>query len=174
MQRSTTRPEPLEGKDLQEEPGHDERAAVPGQRAERAEQHLEQPRVRLALEPELVGDLQHRHGLGEPVEVFADRAEVIEGLGLVDDVQLAAPLVELELEVGGRLEPGAEAALGLADALRHRSHLPVVRGEDADDPVGLAELVGAEHDALCPVQAHRLHRTDGRVTRCGGRWRRRP
>ena len=120
--------EPLEGEDLQEEARHDERAAVAGQRAERTEQHLEQPGVRLALEPELVGGLQHRHGVGEPVEVLADRPEVVERLGLVDDVQLAAPLVELELEVGRRLEPGAEAALGLADALRHRSHLPVVRG----------------------------------------------
>ena len=129
---------------------------MPGQRAQRAEEHLEEPRVRLALEAELVGRLEHRHGVGEAVEVVADGPEVVERLGLVDDVQLAAPLVELQLQVGGRLEPGAEAALGLADALGDRPHLAVVRGEDADDAVGLAELVGAEHDALVPVQAHRL------------------
>ena len=120
--------EPLEGEHLQEEAGHDERPAVPGERAEGAEQHLEQPGVRLALEPELVGDLEHRHRVGEPVEVLADRAEVVDRLGLVDDVQLAAPLVELELQVGGRLEPGTEAALGLAHALGDRPHLAVVRG----------------------------------------------
>ena len=113
-------------------------------------------RVRLALEPELVGGLEHRHGMGEPVEVLPDRPEVVDRLGLIDDVQLAAALVELELQVGGRLEPGAEAALGLAHALGHRPHLAVVAGEHADDAVGLAELVGAEHDALVPVQAHRL------------------
>ena len=161
------RAEALEREHLQEEARHDERPAVPGQRPQRAEQHLEELRVRLALQPELVGRLQHRHRARQAVEVVADRPEVVDRLGLVDDVELAATLVELQLQVGGRLEAGAEAALRLADALGDRPHLAVAPGEDADDAVGLAELVGPEHDALVPVQAHRRDAT-GRPRRSGG------
>src|SRR5690606_5986207 len=69
-------------------------------------------------------------------------------------VEVAAALVEEQLEVGGGLEPSAEAALGLADALRHGPDLAVAASEDADDPVGLTELVGSQHDPLVSVQAH--------------------
>ena len=51
-----------------------------------------------------------------------------------------------------RLEPGSELRLGLADPLGHRSDLAVVLGHDHDDPVGLAQLVGAQHDPDIAIQ----------------------
>ena len=57
--------------------------------------------------------------------------------------------------MAGRLEPAAEAALGLADALGHRSHLAVALGQQHDDPVGLTQLDGAQHHPLVAVEGHR-------------------
>ena len=68
------------------------------------------------------------------------------------------PGVELQVDVAERLEPGAELALGAPHALGHRADLAVPPGEHGDDPVGLAELLGAQDDALVPVQ-----RTFGRA-----------
>ena len=74
---------PSSASTFKKKPGHHERTAVARQRAQRAEQHLVQPRVRLALQAELVDRLEHGHGAGEAVEVVADRAEVVDRLGLV-------------------------------------------------------------------------------------------
>ena len=82
----------------------------------------------LALQGQLVGRLEHRHGPAQPVEVVAERAEVVERLGLGHDVELAAALVEQQLDVAGGLEPAAEAALRLAHALGDGPHLAVARG----------------------------------------------
>ena len=82
---------------------------------------------------------------------LADRAEVVDRLGLGDDVELAA-LVEQQRDVAHRLEAAAEPALGLAHALGHGPHLAVAGGEQHDDAVGLAQLVGAQHDARVAVE----------------------
>ena len=56
--------------------------------------------------------------------------------------------------MGEGLEPRAEAARGLADALRHRPDLARALGHDGDDLVGFAELVRAQDDALLFVRRH--------------------
>ena len=85
--------------------------------------------------------------------MLAQRPVGVDGLHLGDDVELAAP-VALQRDVAGGLQPSAEAAPRLAHALRHRPHLAVTLGEEADDPVGLPQLDRAQHDPLVPVQVH--------------------
>jgi hypothetical protein len=53
-----------------------------------------------------------------------------------------------------RLQPGPEPAGGAADALRDGAHPAVLTGEQRHDPVGLAQLLSAQHHALVPVEAH--------------------
>ena len=57
--------------------------------------------------------------------------------------------------VAERLEPAPVATLGLAHPLRHRSDLAVGLSDDADDPVGFAQLDRAHHDAAVAVESHR-------------------
>ena len=84
--------------------------------------------------------------------MLPQRAVGVDGLHLGDDVELTTP-VALQRDVAGRLEPTAEPAPRLADALGHRPHLAVTLGEEGDDPVGLPQLDRAQHDPLVPVQA---------------------
>src|SRR5690606_31970000 len=77
----------------------------------------------------------------------------VQGLRLGDHVERPAG-VELQVDVGERLEPRAEARGGPADALGHAPDLPGALGEDRDDAVGLPQLLGAQHHALIPVEAH--------------------
>jgi hypothetical protein len=91
--------------------------------------------------------------VAEQVEVVPQGAEVVDRLGLRDDVQLAA-LVEQQPDVARRLQAAAEPALRLADALGHGAHLAPPAREEDHDAVGLAELVGAQHDALVVVEGH--------------------
>src|SRR5207245_7030247 len=103
---------------------------------------------------------------GQAVEVFADGAEVVDGLGLRDDVELAS-LVEQQRHVHRGLEPGTEAALRLAHTFGDGAHLAAALGDERDDPIGLAEPDRAQHDALVAVEAHaatrRSRRSDGRA-----------
>src|SRR5690606_8345566 len=85
-----------------------------------------------------------------------------------DDVELP-PLVEQQLDVAGRLEPGAEPALGLAHALGHGPDLAVVAGQQRDDAVGLAQLVRPEHDPLVVVERHGAFLTPRVRLRTAGR-----
>ena len=117
------------------------------------DEHAVERGVGLALLGDLVDGLEHRHRVGEAAVVLAQRAVGVDGLDLGDDVELAAP-VALQRDVARRLEPGPEAAPGLAHALGHRPDLAVSLGEDGDDPVGLPELDRAQHDPLVPVQVH--------------------
>ena len=61
-----------------------------------------------------------------------------ERLGARDRQQVAAALVEHEVEAEERLQPAAEARLGLAHALGDRAHPPAMRGIEVEDPVRLA------------------------------------
>ena len=62
--------------------------------------------------------------------------------------------------MAGRLEPGAERLLVLRTPLATARTLPWPRVQQHDDAVGLAQLVGAQHDPVVAVQrppaAHRL------------------
>ena len=147
------RAHPVGGQQLEEEGGDDQAAAGAGQRAQTAEQQLVEPGVGLLLLADLVGRLQHDLGARQPVQVVADGPEVVDRLGLGDDVQLPA-LVELEGDVAARLQAGSEAALGLADALGDGPDLAVTAGHEHDDAVRLPQLVGAQHDAVLAVEAH--------------------
>ena len=88
------------------------------------------------------------------VQVLAHRAERVHDLDLVDDVELAAPLPEEQVDVGERLEPRAELRRGLAHALGHGAHLAVALGQEDDDAVGLAQAVAAQDDALVTKETH--------------------
>ena len=67
------------------------------------------------------------------------------------------PVVELQVDVAERLQPGAEPGLGPAHALGDRADPAVAPGQQRDDPVGLAELLHPEHDRLVPVQGQETH-----------------
>src|SRR2546425_1114742 len=89
----------------------------------------------------------------EAVEVLANGAELLDRLGLGDDVELA-PLVQEKRDMAYGLQPGAELALGLAHALGDGAHLSPARREQGDDPVGLPQPDRAEHNPRLAVQAH--------------------
>ena len=81
---------PLEAEQLPEERRHHQRRPLDLQGSQRPEQHLEQAGVGLPLLGHLVHDLEHGHGIAEPVEVLPDGPEHVDGLGLGDGVELAA------------------------------------------------------------------------------------
>lgn len=74
---------------------------------------------------------------------------------LRDDIEVAAR-IEMDVDVGERFEASTELGPGAAHPLGHRAHEPVVGGQQRDDPIGLAELVLAQHDSLITVEPHRV------------------
>ena len=101
------------------------------------------------------GGLEHRARARVAAVVTDDvGGERIDGLDLGDDVEIPA-WMQLNIDVRERLQSGPELAAGTPHALGHRAHQPVVAGEQGDDPVGLAELVLAQHHRSVPVQPHR-------------------
>ena len=72
----------------------------------------------------------------------------VDRLGARDREQLAAALVEHEVEAEERLEPAAEAAARAPHALGDRADPAAVRGVEVQDPVGLAVADRAQHDRL--------------------------
>src|SRR6478752_3558510 len=109
---------------------------------------------------EPLGGLQHR-GAGGVAGVVGDDAAAVGGdrlaLGAQRQAaadQLAAAREELHVHVGEGLQTGPELRLGAAHPARHGTHPPVAAGQDRDDPVGLAQLLRAQHDAVVPEQAH--------------------
>ena len=103
----------------------------------------------------MVDGLEHGDGLGEGAVALPQLPVGVDGLHLGDDVEVAA-LVELEVQVRGRFQPGSEAALGLADALGHGPDLAPPLGEERDDAVGLPQLHAAEDDAPVPIEPRHL------------------
>ena len=151
-------PQALGGEQLPVERRHDERRRALGDRAQHADQHPVERRVRLTLERQLVDGLEHGHALRGPVEVGQQRRQRLDRLGLADDVELPPP-VQQQADVAHRLEPGAELRHRLAHPLGHGPHLAVLGGQQHDDAVGLAELVGAQHHAGVAVQVRRSRRS---------------
>jgi hypothetical protein len=113
----------------------------------------EQPSGRLALLSDDVGDLDHRPGGDDPVEILAEGRKDLDGRNLRDHVEVL-PLVEHQVDVVERLEATAEPALRLSHALRDRPQLASIRAQQDDDLVGLAERVGPKHDPLIVVESH--------------------
>ena len=147
---------PLEGQHLPEERRHHERGGGTVERSQRPEEHLVEARVDLALLRELIGGLEHRRGPGDAVEIVAQPPEVIDAVDLGHQIELAT-LVELQRDMAHRLEPRPELGTGLAHTLRHRPHLPAATGEEHDDPIGLAQLVRAQHDAFVAMDRAPAH-----------------
>ena len=88
--RSSTRVEALEREQLPEERRAHQRGRVLGERAQRADEHAVQRGVGLALLSDLVGGLEHRDRVREAAVVLPERPVGVDGLGLGDDVELAA------------------------------------------------------------------------------------
>ena len=95
-----------------------------------------------------------RHGLagaGGAVEragVLAQARVGGDGLRAGDGQQVAAALVEHEVEAEERLQPAAEARARAAHALGDRADSAAIRGIEVQDAVGLAVAEAAEDDAF--------------------------
>ena len=125
------------------------------ERAERADEHPVERGIRLVLLGDLVDGLEHRDRVGE--HPYSSRsARFASRVSAWVTTSSSRPVAQ-QRDLAGRLEPGAEAARGLADALGDGADLAVALGEEGDDPVGLAELDGAQHHPLVAVQP-RHHR----------------
>ena len=142
-QASTRGEMPSWASSLRKNPGTTSGWSRGGQRPQGTDEHRVERRIGVAVLGDGVDGLEHRRGPGQAVEVVAQRGEVVERLGLGDDVELAA-LVELERDVPRGLEPGTEPRLGLAHPLGDRPHLAPAPRSQHDDAVGLAELPGPQ------------------------------
>ena len=95
-----------------------------------------------------------RHGLagaGGAVEragVLAQARVGGDGLGAGDGQQVAAALVEHEVEAEERLQPAAEARARAAHALGDRADSAAIRGIEVQDAVGFSVAEAAEDDAF--------------------------
>ena len=109
---------------------------------------------------ELIRRLDHRRRGGVARVVVDDVGPVRpESDRLLHDVEAAA-LVELQVDHHERLEPGAEPRTGAPHALRDGADLAVLTAQHRDDPVGFAQLVGAQHDRFITINRH------GAILRC--------
>ncbi len=82
------------------------------------------------------------------------RAEVVHGIGLGNGVEVAAG-IKLHVEVDEELQARAEARFGAANALGHPAHEAVVAGQEHDDAIRLAEVIGADDEgAVAEILPH--------------------
>src|SRR5262249_55710324 len=120
---------------------------------EKAGQRSERAVVRLLLGEQA----QHRLGTDQAnrqaIRVLPGSAMRVDDLDAGDGVQLAAPLVEQDLDVAGGPDPAAEAGLRAPDALRDRSPPPAVGRVQMEDAVRLRIAERPEHDRLGLVRA---------------------
>ena len=126
-------------------------------------------RRRLVLLGEPLSGLDHDRGGGVDGVVPDDGLPVGgHALGLGHGVEVAA-LVALDVDDHERLESRTEPGLGAPHALGDGADLATLLGEEGDDPVGLAQRMGAQHDGLVTVEGHVRHSlpptTPGRVRR---------
>jgi len=147
------RADTFERQQLPQERPEQDGAAIAGECRQRTHEHLEQLRHRMTFHRHLVDGLEHREGDRHLVEVFANGPEEVDDLGLRDDVELTA-LPAHDRDVGEEVEVPAELGLGLAHPLGDRPHLAVLRGDERDDAVRLAEAHRSEHDTFVPECRH--------------------
>ena len=95
-------------------------------------------------------------GVGGQDEVFADGPEGFEGVGLRDDVELAAD-GEHHVAQGEGLEVAGRAAGRAAHAFGDRANLADVARIERDDAVGFAQVHALEDDRRGAVQALARH-----------------
>ena len=114
---------------------------------------MERTLVRLLLGEQA----QHRLRGDEPdveaVGLLAARMVRAQQRDAGDRLQVAAALVELQLDVAERLEARAEAGLRLADAFRDGADAPAVERVEVQHAVGLTEAKRAQHHRLGGVGA---------------------
>ena len=125
-----------------------------GQRPQRAERQQEQPQRRLLL----LGR-QPLGGLGDRRSPRCSagsrrgsrcRSRSMPSTWLT--MSQRAALEQLHVDVAERLQPGAEPRRGAPHALGDRAHPAVPAGEQRDDPVGLAQLLHAQHHRVVAVE----------------------
>ena len=118
------------------------------EQVEEARERGERALVRLGLAEEA----QHRLGADQAdvqaIGALADDMMRVQELDAGDRLQLAASLVQQQLDVRERLEPGAETRLRLADALGDRADAAAIGGVEMKDPIGLREAHRAQDDRL--------------------------
>ena len=78
----------------------------------------------------------------------------LESLHLRNGVETAA-LVELDIDMAERLQAGTDSTGGLTHPPRYASNPTMLAGEQGDDAVGFAQLLGAKDDGFIPVRGHR-------------------
>ena len=103
-----------------------------------------------------LGHLAQVPGGGGRLEAVAQVEPGLAHAGLRDHVE-GARTGHLELQLGERLEGPAQPARRPPHALGDEAELAVVRREDRQDAVGLAQVEAPEHDRGGPVQAWRRH-----------------
>ena len=87
---------------------------------------------------------------GDGVAVLGDRGDLGEGVE-------GAAVVELSVDDREGLNACAELRGRLAHSLGHSAHLPVLGGQQRDDAIRFAQLVGTQDDRLVSIG---LHHTD--------------
>ncbi len=104
---------------------------------------------------EALGGFERSTRGGVALVVLDDaRAEVVHGIGLGDGVEVSAG-IKLHVEVDEELQARAEARFGAANALGHPAHEAVVAGQEHDDAIRLAEIIGANDEgAVAEILAH--------------------
>ena len=142
------------GQQLEEERSRHQRRVALVDGAQTAHEHVVEPRCGLAVLGELLDRLEQRRGPTQAGQVLTGAAERLDGLGLGDDVELAAPLVQLQRRVGAGLQPGPELRAGAAHPLGDGADLARLPGHQHHDAIGFAELVGAQHHRRVAVEAH--------------------
>ena len=114
-----------------------------------------------------LGHLEHRRtGRIAGVVVGDGVPEGRQRLRLGDDLQGPA-MGELHIDVHERLEARPELRLRPPHSLAHCTHPAGVAREEGDDPVGLTQLLGTQHDCLVAVQV--THCTIVSKPACGTR-----
>ena len=136
--------------------GEDERVERRALRARRrVVEQVEEPRERgegALVRLRLAEEAQHRLGADQAdvqaVAVLAGGVVRAQELDPGDRLELAGSLVEHQLDVRERLEPGAEPRVRLPHAFRDCADAATTGGVEVQDPVGLGEADRPEHDRL--------------------------
>jgi uncharacterized damage-inducible protein DinB len=133
---------------FQEKGGHQIVSATPGVKClQAALQEEEKPGGILALLGDGVDRLDHGACRHHPVEVRTEKWKSFDHGNLSDGVKVAA-LINNQVDVRERFQATTEPAFGLPDAFGHSPELAPVRAQEDDNPVGLTEGIGPEHDSL--------------------------
>src|SRR5262249_50829329 len=128
----------------------------------RPQEEREGGRVGIALGGQPGEGFHHAGPLPETLEIVPEPAERVANVEVVQPEQLTTLALEPDgVAPGEQLESTAEARAGAARAPSHGGQPPEVAGEEADQPVVLAQIPGAKHDSLGAEQRHGWRRGSG-------------